>query len=108
MKENNNYQLVLWPYSQNFIGHKECYFLTESTRGDVMEDNLSQGVFVPENLFNGLDPETLSRVSDGFESIYLMADWPECQDLDGYVGTRYTDEDEEEDIAVFFDPNKIQ
>ena len=107
MENNEQYQLVLWPYCQNFIGEKDCYFLSESTRGDIIEDaGVSQGVFVPIDKLNSLDEETLSKIADGYESIYEKYDWPDFQNLDGYVGNRYICDEEEEDIAVFVDPNK--
>ena len=88
------FALILWPFSQDFIGREGCFFYTGST-DDEFDDNLSQGIFVPSEIMD--EPESANSLN-GFAGEYDM--FSILDDQDGLTGQSYDEDDEDEYVFV--------
>ena len=89
------YQLVSWPFSQQFIGHPECFFYFSSKIG--FDDSLSQAVFVPESVLDALPTKAVQDICSGFLGLYDEV--PEDTCGRGLLFGLSYDEDQEEAVA---------
>lgn len=111
-----HYALVLWPMSQRFIGRQRCYFYSgEGKRGAEFDSNLSQAVFVPEDIICSLSPDEVSNLSDCIMGRYFATSVFDERAEEGRVGNRYRDDDEydnedydeDEDVVVFLPIDEV-
>lgn len=91
------YYLILWPFSQEFIGKEGCYFYSNNGSGEFDSD-LSQAVFVPDELIDNRDGDT-ADLSDGIAGQYLMVDDVDSDET--LIGLSYDEDDEDE---AYFEP----
>ena len=90
-----DFALVLWPYSQMFVGREDCFFYTGNTDGEF-DENLSQAIFVPTEIM--AETESAEAIN-GIAGQYNMHENWEYQE-NGLTGNSYEEDNEEEFIFV--------
>ena len=91
------YYLILWPFSQEFIGKEGCYFYSNNGSGEF-DIELSQAVFVPEELLDDQNND-IKDLSGGIAGQYLMVDDVDSDET--LIGLSYDEDDEDE---AYFEP----
>lgn len=90
---NNFFTLILWPYSQQFIGHKDCLFYAGETNREF-DGEKSQGIFVPKEILDDMTAEELNKLTDGIEDEYIGIDATDSY-TKGRIGLYYDESDED-------------
>lgn len=89
---NTLYTLIIWPWSQQFIGMDNCLFYNGETDGEF-DSSLSQAIFVPNETLAQMDPKEFRKITDGMEKEYSGV--PETMnDAEGRTGLYYNEEEE--------------
>lgn len=94
------YILLLWPYSQSFVGHPKCFFYHGNLNGGF-PDELFDAVFVSESVLSSESPEQINKVGNGMAGKYVAYSYIVAQSLgEGHIGCSYVND---EDWLVFIE-----